>query len=79
MIEISITTIPVLLIALNELLKRVGMNERWCPLVNLVGGFLALPILLETNNLYTSIITSLILGLSAGGFYDLGQKTVRGK
>jgi hypothetical protein len=70
--------IPAVLIGLNELLKKIGMNDRWCPLVNLVGGFIAMPFLLESYNIYNSILLSLIIGLSAGGFYDLGQKTVRG-
>jgi hypothetical protein len=74
-----IVAIPAILIGLNELLKKVGMNDRWCPVVNLVGGFMAMPLLLETNNVYNSILMSLMIGLSAGGLFDLGQYTVRGK
>jgi len=74
-----IIAVPALLIALNELLKKVGMNDRWCPIVNLVGGFLALPILLTNNNVYNSILMCLMIGLSAGGLFDLGQYTIRGK
>jgi len=74
-----IVAIPAILIGLNELLKKIGMNDRWCPVVNLVGGFMAMPLLLETNNIYNSILMSLMIGLSAGGLFDLGQYTVRGK
>ena len=74
-----IVVIPAILIAINELLKKVGMNDRWCPVVNLVGGFIAMPLLLVNNSIYNSILMSLMIGLSAGGIFDLGQYTIRGK
>ena len=74
-----IVVIPAILIAINELLKKVGMNDRWCPIVNLVGGFIAMPLLLVNNSIYNSILMSLMIGLSAGGIFDLGQYTIRGK
>ena len=74
-----IVTIPAILIAINEILKKVGMSDRWCPLVNLVGGFIAMPALLVDNNVYNSILISLMIGLSAGGIFDLSEYTIRGK
>ena len=74
-----IVVFPALLLAINSFLKKIGMNDRWCPLVNVVGGFGALPWLLPTNDIPNSILLSLMIGLSAGGFYDLSEKTVRGK
>ncbi len=75
----NLAAIPALLLAINEFLKKMGLNEKWCPLVNLIGGFGALPFLLQDNDVYSSILMCLMIGLSAGGFYDLGQKTIRGK
>jgi len=74
-----IIAIPAILIGGNELLKKIGMNDRWCPLVNLLGGFMAMPGLMQTNTVYNSILMSLMIGLSAGGLFDLGQYTIRGK
>lgn len=65
--------IPALSIALNEMLKKLGMNTKWCPLVNLVfGGGFSVLLLSEMGFILShSIIVGIMLGLSAGGFFDL--------
>ena len=64
--------IPAVLIALNQFLKKLGMPDKFCPLVNLVLGFVAIFPLMEMGlTLLPAIIGSLMIGLSAGGFYDL--------
>lgn len=71
---------PFIFIGINELLKKIGLSERWCPIVNVILGFMVLPVFLELGlNLYYSIMGCLIFGLSAGGFYDLGNKTILNK
>ena len=75
-----ITLFPFIFIGINQLLKKVGLEEKWCPVINLILGFIALPVFFEIGlNLYYSIMGCLILGLSAGGFYDLGNKTILNK
>jgi hypothetical protein len=70
--------IPAFLVALNSFLKKMGMNEYWCPLVNLVGGLTALPFLLDMGcKPISGVLISLMVGLSAGGFFDFIQKTVK--
>jgi len=75
-----ISIFPFIYIAINQLLKKIGLAEKWCPIINVILGFMALPVFLELGlNIYYSIMGCLILGLSAGGFYDLGNKTILGK
>lgn len=70
--------IPSILIALNTVFKNLGMDSRFCPIVNLVGGFMGLPLFLSFGiSWYAAVIGSLMLGLSASGVYDFAQKTVR--
>lgn len=73
-----LTVIPALLLGLNEFLKRMGMPEYWCPLVNVVGGMIAVPFLLDLgSNIVSAVLISLMIGLSAGGFFDFVQKTIK--
>lgn len=75
-----ISIFPFIFIAINQLLKKIGLEEKWCPIINIILGFMALPAFLTLGlNAYFSIMGCLILGLSAGGFYDLGNKTILGK
>jgi hypothetical protein len=76
--KLLLVAIPAILVGLNSFLKKMGLPERWCPLVNLIGGFLAMPLLLEFQcKPFTAVLISIMIGLSAGGFYDLNQKTVK--
>lgn len=78
--KLVIIIIPSVLVALNSMLKKLGMPDRWCPLINFAGGFVALPFLLEFGlGIAFSILVSAMIGLSAGGFYDFTKKTVRGE
>jgi len=75
-----ISIFPFIFIGINQLLKKVGLEEKYCPIINVILGFIAIPVFFELGlNLYYSIMGSLILGLSAGGFYDLGNKTILNK
>lgn len=68
-----------LIIGFNTFLTKIGLPTRFAPIVNLVLGFLAFPEAREVLPLYPSIIACLVIGLSAGGFYDLGKTTVLNK
>jgi len=67
-------------VAINELIKKVlpKLDTRFIPLINLVLGFTAYP-MIETDSLYVKIFACIILGLSAGGLFDLGKRTVLNK
>jgi hypothetical protein len=75
-----LSAFPFIIIGINQLLKKVGLEEKWCPVVNIILGFMALPVFMDLGiTWYYSAMGCLILGLSAGGFYDLGNKTILGK
>lgn len=72
-----LTAFPFLIMALNQLLKSVGLSERFVPVANVVFGFIAYPLFSALGlSVYFSVMGCLILGLSAGGFYDFGKKTL---
>lgn len=77
-VNIIVGIIPVI-IGINSLLKKSGLEGRFSPLVNLILGFMALPLLLNDFGLYEAIIACLIIGLSAGGVYDVGKRTILNK
>ena len=64
-----------LTIGLNQFLKKIGLPEKFCPVVNLVfGGSLATILLLEMGfTIFHSVIVGILIGLGAGGFYDLKE------
>ena len=64
--------IPAVLIGLNELFKKLGMDSKFAPIINVVGGLVAIfPLMAMGLNLLPAIIGGLIVGRSAGGFYTL--------
>lgn len=69
--KVMLVIIPGLILAINEFLKRNGMPDKYCPIVNVIlGTFSIYPLQQLGLNLLPAIIGSLIIGLSAGGFYD---------
>lgn len=69
---------PSILVAFNTVLKNLGMDSRWCPVVNLIGGFITVPLFLSLGLAwYAAVLGALMIGLSASGVYDIAQKTVR--
>jgi len=75
--EAALLAIPFLLMGLNEFLKRVGMDSRWCPFVNVgVGTTMAVyPLVMLGLEPYFVGFTATCIGLAAGGFYS-GIKSV---
>ena len=72
---VLVTIIPGVLIALNLLLVKMGMNTKFAPLVNIIGGMVAVFPFMEMGlKVIPAIIGGLIIGLSAGGFYDFGKE-----
>ena len=64
--------IPGVIIALNQLFKKLGLPDKYCPIVNMVLGFIAIFPLMDLGlNLLPAIVGSLMIGLSAGGLYDI--------
>lgn len=75
-----IAALPFVIVGINQLLKTIGFNSRYSPIVNLILGFIAFPVLSEVGfSWFYSSFGCLIIGLSAGGFYDLGKTTILNK
>ena len=66
---VEIGIIVPIIIALDELLKRkVGINTRYIPVINIIISIIIAIILL--GNIKNGLITGLIAGLTASGVYD---------
>ena len=67
-------------VAINELIKKVlpNLNTRFIPLINLVLGFTAYP-MIDSPSIYIKCFACVVLGLAAGGLFDLGKRTVLNK
>ena len=78
-----IATVAAVLIALIEVFKRTGLNERWAPLVAVLLGVgaafaAASQAALASPDPFTTALTGLIVGLTAAGTYS-GVRATTGK
>jgi hypothetical protein len=65
--------IPVI-VFFEEIFKKLGLPNRYIPVVNLILG-VSTGIIFNLDDIVKSITIGIVLGLSAGGFYDLITKT----
>jgi len=75
MLEYAGIPVTALIIGISEVLKRLGFNVKYIPLVNLLMG-VAAGICLNPGNRVKGLITGMAAGLSACGLYS-GVKNVR--
>lgn len=64
-----------LIMGIAELLKKVGFNVKFIPIVNVVLGLVA-GVVLNQNDVIEGIFTGLAVGLSASGLYS-GTKNIK--
>lgn len=69
----GIPIVPVI-IGISEILKNLGFNAKFVPVVNLILGLMA-GILLNLDDIKKGIVIGLAVGLSASGLYS-GVKNV---
>jgi hypothetical protein len=62
-----------LIIGIAELLKKVGVDTKYIPIINVVLG-LAAGIALNPGDIKAGVFTGLAVGLSAGGLYSGTKK-----
>jgi hypothetical protein len=72
------TTQVALVIGLAEVAKRIGLDKRWIPLVDLALGLSSGCVVYHSYGIVNSIIIGLAIGLSACGLFS-GIKNVIGK
>jgi len=66
-----------LIMGIAEMLKGLGFNAKFLPIVNLMLG-LAAGIILNQNDVLKGIFTGLAVGLSASGLYSGVKNTKEG-
>jgi hypothetical protein len=70
----DVIIIPII-IALSQLLKGIGFNAKFIPIVNLILGLIAGITYLYPGDIKAGILYGLMMGLSASGLYS-GTKNV---
>jgi len=70
----GIAIVP-LIIGLSEVIKKIGFNQKFIPVVNLILGLIAGIVFISPGNIKVGIIQGLFIGLSASGLYS-GTKNV---
>lgn len=73
----GIAIIP-LVIGLSEVIKRLGFNVKFIPLLNLGLGLAAGIALMKPNDLKSGVITGLFIGLSASWLYSGVRNVTQG-
>ncbi len=73
----GLTLVPVV-IALTELLKRLGIPKSYMPIISMVLGLLLSFIYLAPDDPKKAILLGLVLGLSAIGLFSGTKNTVQG-
>jgi hypothetical protein len=71
----GIALIP-LVIGLAEIVKNLGLNAKFIPIISLIFGLVAGIIFLNPSDIKAGIIQGIFIGLSASGLYS-GVKNVR--
>lgn len=71
---LTFVAIPAVLIALNQIAKKLGMPSKFAPIVNIVGG-IGGGLIIELS--VGGAVAGLLAGLSAGGVYSGFQVTKR--
>lgn len=70
----GIALIP-LVIGLSEVMKKIGFNQKFIPIVNLVFGLVAGMVFINPGDIKAGVIQGLFIGLSASGLYS-GVKNI---
>jgi len=73
----GIAIVP-LIIGLSEVIKRIGFNQKFIPVVNLILGLAAGIIFTSPDNIKVGIIQGIFIGLSASGLYSSTKNVVQG-
>jgi len=66
-----------IVMGLAEALKRLGLNRKYLPVVNLFTG-VAAAVIWGGHEIKTSVFYGIMAGLSASGLYSGGKNTVEG-
>ncbi len=80
MFTIELAIIVAIVVGLTEVIKKLGIQDRWIPLIAIVTGiavnYLSAIVGVETSQV---ILGGLIAGLMAVGAWEVGKHSVLGK
>lgn len=74
--EITLLSVPAIIVGLVEVLKRAGTPDRFLPALDVALGILFTWLIAPTDP-RMMVVEGIVLGLSAGGLYDLGKEPVK--
>ena len=70
--EITQYVLVPVIVAVNEAVKKIGLESKWIPLLNIVLGVAGGLVFLQGTVAERSL-RGLMVGLASGGFYDLKE------
>jgi hypothetical protein len=74
--NITLFSVPAIIVGLIEVLKKLGLQDKYIPLLDVLLG-VGLTWLIEPTEIRLMVLWGIVLGLSAGGLYDLGKEPVK--
>ena len=77
-LEYAGISIIAIIMALNELLKGLGVNEKYIPIFSVIFGLVAGMLLFSIGNIKEGVVLGLYIGLSAVGLYSGTKNVVEG-
>ncbi len=72
----GLAIVPIM-IALIEVMKKLGMPDKFAPIPSVIMGLAAGIIFIKPDDLKSGIITGLYMGLSACGLFSIGKNTAQ--
>jgi hypothetical protein len=73
---IEITSLVAIVIALTQIIKDLGINSKFAPVISLVLGILGGTFFIEGDIQYR-LMSGILMGLSSSGLYDVGKIPTR--
>lgn len=71
--------LSLVIIGLSEIVKKIGLNSKWIPIVNLILGVAgSIACFLQSAGWTYSILAGLVIGLAASGLYSSVKNVIQG-
>lgn len=66
------------IIGISELMKLLGFNVKFIPVVNVVTGMIGGVVYLNPNNIKLGVLQGLVMALTASGVYSSSKSVIEG-
>lgn len=74
-ISVYSVTLTAVVVGLVEVIKRLGLNDKWCPLLSVCLGIIA-GVVYASTDIKQGILVGIAIGLSACGLYSGVKNTL---